>query len=350
MDTVHPSRRGGTKHKRRIFMTTKISQWQRIALLAAGVATGMASMAGGQTLYQTHTDGSIWQYTGKPCKGTVCSGWIELDNNPHLKSIAANSGELYELHKDGSIWWYTGPACSGGYCPGWVEVDNNPLAVEIGVSNDILYEVHSDNSLWEYDGTVCSGGYCPGWYEMSGPYTASPTYVPSFGANGSLMAWLDPTGIIWLFGDAFGSWIPIDGQVWSFTAGQNALYVFTDNGLFQYTGTPSSLLQIDDDATTKSIAAGSVLYQQRKDHSTWQYTGTSCGGGVCPGWLEIDDHANAGPPVAGPNTVYQMRRAAREVSIWQYNGTPCSGKVCSGWTKLDDNAATKSIVAGPMTF
>jgi len=331
-------------------MTTKISQWQRIALLAAGISTGMASMAGGQTLYQTHTDGSIWQYTGKPCKGTVCSGWIELDNNPHLKMIAANSGEVYELHKDGSIWWYTGPACSGGYCPGWVELDNNPLAVAIGVSSDILYEVHNDNSLWEYDGTVCSGGYCPGWYEMSGPYTASPTYVPSFGANGGLIAWLDPTGIIWLFGDAFGSWIPIDPQVWSFTAGENALYVLTDNGLFQYTGTPSSLLQIDDNTTIKSIAAGSVLYQQRKDHSTWQYTGTSCGGGVCPGWLEIDDSATSGPPVAGINTVYQIRRSTGNASIWQYNGTPCSGTVCSGWTKLDDNPATKSIVAGPATF
>jgi hypothetical protein len=137
--------------------------------------------------------------------------------------------------------------------------------------------------------------------------------------------------------------------VWSFTAGENALYILTDNGLSQYTGT-SSLLPIDDNTTIESIAAGSVLYQQRKDRSIWQYTGTSCGGGVCPGWLEIDDSATSGPPVAGPNTVYQIRRPTGKASIWQYNGTPCNGSVCSGWAKLDDNPATKSIVAGPATF
>ena len=137
--------------------------------------------------------------------------------------------------------------------------------------------------------------------------------------------------------------------VWSFTAGENALYILTDNGLSQYTGT-SSLLPIDDNTTIESIAAGRVLYQQRKDRSIWQYTGTSCGGGVCPGWLEIDDSATSGPPVAGPNTVYQIRRPTGKASIWQYNGTPCNGSVCSGWAKLDDNPATKSIVAGPATF
>jgi|SRR5580658_6771826 hypothetical protein len=45
-------------------MTTKISQWQRIAMLAAGISTSMVSMAWGQNLYQTQSDGSIWQYTG----------------------------------------------------------------------------------------------------------------------------------------------------------------------------------------------------------------------------------------------------------------------------------------------
>src|ERR1035438_10838148 len=97
-------------------MTTKISQWQRIALLAAGISASMVSVAwGGTGLYQLHTDGSIWQYTGVPCNGTVCSGWVELDNNPSANMIAAGGGQLYQLHNDGSVWQYTGPTCSGNH-------------------------------------------------------------------------------------------------------------------------------------------------------------------------------------------------------------------------------------------
>jgi hypothetical protein len=63
---------------------TKISQWQRIALLAAGLSTSMVSMAWGKApgLYQQHADGSIWQSTGEACQGSSCPGWVELDNNP----------------------------------------------------------------------------------------------------------------------------------------------------------------------------------------------------------------------------------------------------------------------------
>src|SRR5271166_7209968 len=93
---------GATHNKKEnLFMTTKIWQWQRIALLAAGISTSMVSMAWSQELYQTHSDGSIWQYTGVPCGRSSCPGWIELDNNPILKMIAAGGGALYELHNDG---------------------------------------------------------------------------------------------------------------------------------------------------------------------------------------------------------------------------------------------------------
>ncbi len=119
---------GGPTQKEKFFMTTKIWQWQRIALLAGCIATSMASMAWGQELYQTHTDGSIWKSTGIPCSRGSCPGWIELDNNPNMYMIAAGGGALFEMHFDGSIWWYVGPACSGGSCPGWVELDNNKAA------------------------------------------------------------------------------------------------------------------------------------------------------------------------------------------------------------------------------
>src|ERR1022692_4275638 len=93
-----PSGGTTTQRKGESLMTTKISQWQRIAMLAAGISTSLVSMAWGQNLYQTHSDGSIWVSTGTPCNTVSCPGWLELDNNPNMNMIAAGGGALYQLH------------------------------------------------------------------------------------------------------------------------------------------------------------------------------------------------------------------------------------------------------------
>src|ERR1035438_2041412 len=83
-------------------MSTKVSQWQRIALLAAALSASMVSTAWGGVpgLYQVHLDGSIWQYTGEPCEGSSFLGWVKLDNNPITAFIAAGGGKLYQVHTD----------------------------------------------------------------------------------------------------------------------------------------------------------------------------------------------------------------------------------------------------------
>jgi len=341
-------------------MTMKISQWQRMALLAAGISTSMVAMAWGQELYQTHSDGSIWEYTGTPCGMGSCPGWIELDNNPNMFMIAAGGGALYEMHGDGSIWWYVGPACSEGFCPGWVELDNNQLDAAIGAgSNGYPYELHQDGSLWVWNGVICTGGSCPGWTELSGPQPVQDPEGFFFGANASLLIFgnIAASGEnLYRFGGAYNNWGQIDTNVYSFAVGASTLYDFRQTGAIrQYTPSPIAYAwqTIDDNQDTYSIAAGGGLYQQRRDSSTdptavsiWQYTGTPCNGRTCPGWVKIDDHPFTGAPVAGSSTVYQMRGHA----IFQYNGTPCSGSVCSGWEPLDNNPNTTSIVAGPVTF
>lgn len=335
-------------------MTTKISQWQRIAVLAAGISMSLVSMAWGQNLYQTHSDGSIWVSTGAPCKLGSCPGWLELDNNPNLNMIAAGGGVLYELHNDGSIWWYTGPVCSGGYCPGWVELDNNPLAVAIGAgSNGFLYEEHNDGSLWEWNGVICTGGFCPGWRELSS-YNGNAGQPVIFGANAGLfMQSTDQVAgdQLFRFTGGFNGWQEITQGTLG-VVGPNAVYFSVYGDIFQYAG--STIVQIDNhNLSTQNLAAGGGLYQQRSDHSIWQYTGTPCNAGAsaCPGWMKIDDNPYSGVPVAGASTVYQTRTTPTgQVSIWRYTGTPCNGNICSGWVPLDDNPHTTSIVAGPVTF
>jgi hypothetical protein len=355
---------GSTTHneKENIFMTTKISQWRRIALLAAGISTSMVSMAWGQQLYQTHSDGSIWEYSGTPCNGGSCPGWLELDNNPNLSMVATGGGFLYELHKSGSIWWYVGPTCGNGSCPGWVELDNNPSAVAIGTAaNGMLFEVHSDGSLWEWNGVICNGGFCPGWKELSNePAGAAAQY----GANASQLYWQyqgalgQEEGVydnITLFGGKFDTWETTALIFQFFAVGPTYLYGSQGGLLYQYLGPTTGWIFLDN-ADTLNLAAGGGLYQQRKDNegntAMWEYTGTPCNylANVCPGWAKIDDNPTSGPPVAGADTVYQIRTPAPgQASIWQYTGTPCTD-VCSGWIQLDNNGKTKSIVAGPVSF
>ncbi len=350
-------------------MTTRLLQWQRIAILATGIATSMVSMAWGQELYQAHSDGTIWEYTGTPCGSRSCPGWIELDNNPNMSMIAAGGGALYEMHKDGSIWWYIGPACSGGFCPGWVELDNNSEAAAIGVGGNTPYEMHYDGSLWEYNGVICTGGFCPGWTELSAPQSG---YQVPFGflagANASLVVYGDSDMYgenFYMYDGALNNWPQIDTSIGAyalfFAVGANTLYDVREGPKYysirQYTGSPITYNweTIFYGTDFSSIAAGGGLYQQRQDvndpyHSLWQYTGTPCNGNTCPGWVKIDNRAGLGP-VAGSNTVYQMKiTAAGGVAIWEYTGTPCSAGVCSGWVKLDDNPNTTSIVAGPVPF
>jgi hypothetical protein len=328
---------------------TKISQWQRIALLAAGISASVVPMAWSQELYQTHTDGSIWEYTGVPCKGTACSGWLELDNNPDLKMIASGEGLLFELHKDGSIWWYVGPACSGGYCPGWVELNNNPLAVTIGAGPNGLYEVNTDGTLWAWNGVICNGSFCPGWTQWTEPQT-DPT--PLYAANSTVLVADDGAPGIFIYMGTPFSWPQIDdaGALSVAVDGIGGIYALDQDGTILTRGY-YGFYAISQDKVTESIAAGGnsaggSLYKQQKNHSIWQLT-------ICNDdcyWQEIDDHATSGVPVAGSNTVYQIRKTPTSTSIWQYTGTPCSGTVCSGWVKLDDNPTTLSIVAGPQVF
>jgi hypothetical protein len=366
--------RGGTTNnkKENPFMTKKILQWQRIAMLATGIATSMVSMAWGQELYQTHSDGSIWEYTGAPCDGRLCPGWIKLDNNPNMSMIAAGGGALYEMHKDGSVWWYVGPACSGSSCPGWVELDDNPAGAAIGVGGSIPYEMHYDGSLWEYNGVICTGGSCPGWTELSGPQAGIQVpFAFLVGANATSLVYgnSDMYGEnFYLFGGAINNWPLIDSSPYGlpFAVGTNTLYDLRQfpgyYSIRQYTGSPITYnwqaifySKYTGNGTVATMAAGGNLYVQRPDkngnNSIWQYNGTPCDGTVCPGWVEIDNHPSSFSLVAGSTTAYQMRSSeVEEVSIWQYNGTPCSGGVCSGWVRLDDNPNTTAIVAGPVTF
>ena len=278
---------------------TYCTGWQP---LDYNLTTTAIATADGQ-LYQLHSNGSIWRYTGQPCSGIYCDGWQMLDNNAQSKALATGGGQLYQLHTDGSIWRYTGTPC-GSSCPGWQKLDNNPEAKAIVAAGSQLYQQHTDGSIWRYTGTACSGTSCPGWQKLD-----SNSQTKTIVAAGNELYQLHTTGLIW-----------------------------------RYTGTACSgtscpgWQKLDQNAGTTSIdAAGTELYQLHGDGSVWRYTGLACSGTACNGWQKLDQNANIKAISAGVGTLNKIHN---DGSIWHYKGTPFV------WEQLDNNAKSISLKAG----
>ncbi|WP_280187110.1 MULTISPECIES: hypothetical protein [Nocardia] len=117
--------------------------WQ---LLDNNPAT-VALAADGANLYQLHTTGWIFKYTGTPM-----TGWQVLDKNPATKNIVAAGGNFYQRHGNGAIFKYTGTPVTG-----WQILDNNPRTTELvasavnlfGASAGNLYQRHDNGAIFK---------------------------------------------------------------------------------------------------------------------------------------------------------------------------------------------------------
>ncbi len=309
-------------------------------------------------LYQLHSDGWIWQYTGTPCSGNSCPGWQRLDNNSKTKAITASGNQLYQLHNDGWIWQYTGTPCSGDSCPGWQRLDNNPKTVAIATAGGQLYQLHNDGWIWRYTGTPCNGNSCPGWQRLDN----NPNTKAIAAAGGQLFQ-LHSNGQIWRYrgtpcnGNSCPGWQRLDNnpKTKAIAAAGDQLYQLHNDGrIWRYTGTPCNgnscpgWQRLDNNPKTKAIAgAGGQLFQLHNDGWIWRYTGTPCNGNSCPGWQRLDNNSKTVAIAAAGDQLYQLHN---DGWIWRYTGTPCSGNSCPGWERLDNNSKTKAIAAAEGQF
>jgi hypothetical protein len=331
--------------------------WQRLDNNAKTVAI----VAGGSDLYQLHDDGWIWRYTGTPCNGEACPGWQRLDNNSKTVAIAAGGGDLYQLHDDGWIWRYTGAPCNGEICPGWQRLDNNSKTVAIATSAGDLYQLHDDGWIWRYTGTPCSGEVCPGWQRLD-----NNSKTVAIAAAGGALYQLHDDGWIWRYtgtpcnGEVCPGWQRLDDNPKgvAITAGGSALYQLHNDGwIWRYTGPPCTgdscpgWSRLDNNTRTALIvAAGDKLYQLHTDplyqrHASgwlWRYSGPTCSGEACPGWVRLDDNPATVAAVAAGRDLYQLHQ---DGAIWRSTGVPCNGDVCPGWQRLDHNPATTALAA-----
>jgi hypothetical protein len=119
-------------------------------------------------LHQSSNDTSIWQYTGTtgtPC----CAAWRKLDQNNLIVDIAGITdgsmghnpqffpgGSIFQLHSDGSIWRYTGTPCNGNACPGWQPIDSNSAGtVKAIVAAEVsgqVFKLLNNGQVWQFSG------------------------------------------------------------------------------------------------------------------------------------------------------------------------------------------------------
>jgi hypothetical protein len=372
-------------------MTKKISQWQRMALLAASISTSMgsAAWAGNTALYQFHSDGTVWAYTGVPCNGNVCNGWRQIGNNDEgrpgslVAAGAEGADQLFSfesgtpnMYDDGPPNKFTGQPCiSFTDCPGWQAIGWNQNSTfydafaagggQLVALSAIQYDYNSEQPIITQYSTQpqACGNTCP-WIIIDVNSDDSQVYAGYTGiflqhySDSSIWKY---TGVpcsdvnIYILDTAnCPGWVQIDSNPYtvSVAPGVGNTYQMWQNGaVWQYTGIPCSpnactgWMPIGDNPNTTQIVAGSNLYSTLNDGSIWQYSGTPCNGSNCSGWYEIDNNPDMAYIVAGYSTVYEVHKSG---SIWQYTGTPCNTTthVCSGWEMLDDNPLNVDVVAG----
>jgi Pregnancy-associated plasma protein-A len=74
-----------------MFMFT-VGQVVRMQAVLDRERASIGSTNSGDNLYQLHSGGAIWKYTGTPCSGDSCPGWQKLDNNPATDKISGSVG------------------------------------------------------------------------------------------------------------------------------------------------------------------------------------------------------------------------------------------------------------------
>jgi hypothetical protein len=331
--------------------------WQRLD----NNSKAAAIIAAGNNLYQVHHDGWIWRYTGTPCSGDACPGWQRLDNNPSTFQVAAGGSQLYQLHADpiyqlhsnGRIWRYTGPRCDGDYCPGWQMLDNNPNTSAIAAAGRQLFQLHRDGKIWRHTGAPCSGASCPGWQMLD-----NNSHSTAIAASDHELYQLHNDGKIWRHtgapcsGTVCSGWQLFDNNAATraiAVAGRQLFQLHQNGEIWRSTGVPCSgtscpgWQRLDNNpATTAIVAAGRQLFQRHSDGSIWRSTGAPCSGNACPGWQRLDNNPATTAIVAAGRQLFQLHNNG---SIWRATGTPCSGNSCPGWQRLDNNTSTRGIAA-----
>lgn len=321
----------------------------------------------GATLYQLHTDGAVFAYTGSPCGTSGCNGWGQINGaGSGVSKMAADNGSLYILLTNGAIFKYNGNPCDSTGCHGWTQLNGaGSSATQITAEAGALWMLRSDGAIFKYNGNPCGPSGCNGWTQYNGAGSGATQIVAGTNSAGvPAVNMLRSDGAIYQSTAACGStcsgWAAINGAgsgTTQMTARGKDLYILLNSGaIFQYTqqmcdangcrgwaqlnGGGSGAVEISAGANSAGM---SVVNMRRNDGAIFQYTGQACDANGCRGWAQLNGAGSGVVQMTGSDSNLFIRR--NDGALFQYTQQACDASGCRGWVQLDASPAT-TLVAG----
>lgn len=272
-------------------------------MLDSNPGTSGAVVGYGTYEFQART-GQVWRSTGAPCTSTGCRGWVQLSTNPRTTTVAAGLGGVYMFQAStGYLYQFTGSPCVSS-CTGWRLIDKNPATTRVVVNKTGVYQFQgSTGQLWRFTGQPCgSSSTCTGW-QLAAAKAPGTTVVLGPASVVAFDRYTGRTSVAENLGctttNCF-SWRQLD------TDPKTTQLVSTTKGLFKYA------------ASTHQVA---------------RYTGS--------GWVLLDRNPSTTQLYAGPSAVYQVHGVSGEV--WSWTGATCSGSSCPGWVRITVRPGTTAV-------
>ncbi|KAH5319569.1 hypothetical protein HBI12_113460 [Parastagonospora nodorum] len=253
----------------------KTPQWSRIDANSGTrnimqVTSTSSTSSVNDGLYQLRSNGQILRYAN--------SAWSSPDNNPDTIQIAGAAGKLYQRHTDGSTYLWTGTGQS--WTPIGAASEN---VIDIVAASDQLYSRRKDGWVVRYTGTGTS------WVTIEQP-TASISRQIAITDSKTLWNLLSTGDLVRsTWPHTSGSWQIVDQNSANvaIAVGGNDFYKLQADGLVVFLNLKEYYWQIIEDAGAVGIhASGDFLYSRHGDGTVWRYTGTQYV------WEEVDERGD----------------------------------------------------------
>jgi hypothetical protein len=222
------------------------------------VTSFSSTVPGNDGLYQLRSSGQILRYAN--------NAWTSTDSNPDTAQIAGSSGRLYQRHSDGSTYTWTGSGQSWTYIGAASE-----NVIDIVAASDQLYSRRRDGWVVRYTGSGSS------WVTIEQP-TASVSKQIAITDSKTLWNLLSTGDLVRsTWPHTSGSWtiVDINAANIAIAVGGDDFYKLQSDGLVVFLNMKEYYWQIIEDAGSVGIhAAGSFLYSRHGDETVWRYTGT----------------------------------------------------------------------------
>jgi hypothetical protein len=249
------------------------------------VSTSSSTVSGSDGLYQMRTNGQVLRFNN--------GGWALVNSDPNTAQITGSSGRLFQRHTDGSTWLWTGSGQAWDYVGTASE-----NVIDIVAASDQLYSRRKDGWVARWTGSGSS------WVSVEQP-TASISKQIAITDSKTLWNLLSTGDLVRsTWPHSSGSWqiVDINTANTAIAVGGDAFYKLQSDGMVVFLNMKEYYWQIIEDAASVAIhASGDYVYSKHADGSVWRYTGT-------PNvWEQLDDRRDVSSVVGDRNgSVWEM--------------------------------------------